>query len=116
MRTLPTTMLHLLNLFAPLFSRRLWPHVQVLVAGAILAPGKRTVSAALRVMGLGQTAQFQRYHRVLNRASWSSREASRVLLGLLVKTFVPSGPLVIGVDETLERPANRNALLRGLNG
>src|SRR5215211_9120739 len=49
MRTLPTTMLHLLNPFVPLFSRRLWPHVQVLLAGAILAPGKRTVSAALRV-------------------------------------------------------------------
>jgi hypothetical protein len=103
MRTLLTTMLHLLNPFAPLFSRRLWPHVQVLLAGAILAPGKRTVSAALRVMGLGQTEHFQRYHRVLNRAVWSGREVSHVLLGVLVRTFVPSGPLVIGVDETLER-------------
>jgi hypothetical protein len=104
MRTLPAMMLHLLNPFMPLFSRRLWPHVQVLLAGTILTPGKRTVSAALRVMGLGQTEHFQRYHRVLNRAAWSGREASRVLLGVLVKTFVPSsGPLVIGVDETLER-------------
>jgi hypothetical protein len=103
MRTLPALMLHLLNPFVPLFSRRLWPHVQVLLAGAILAPGKRTVSAALRVMSLGQTEHFQRYHRVLNRATWSGREASRVLLSLLVRTFVPSGPLVIGVDETLER-------------
>ena len=94
MRTLPTTMLHLLNPFVPLFSRRgVWPQVQVLLAGAILAPGQRTVSAALRVMGLGQTEHFQRYHRVLNRAAWSGREASRVLLGLLVKTFVPNGPL-----------------------
>lgn len=90
MRTLPTAMLHLLDPFVPLFSRRLWPHVRVLLAGAILAPGKRTVSAALRVMGLGQTEHFQRYHRVLNRAVWSGRETSRVLLGLLVKTFVPS--------------------------
>jgi hypothetical protein len=54
-------------------------------------------------MGLGQTEHFQRYHRLLNRAVWSAREASRVLLGLLVKTFVADGPLVIGVDETLER-------------
>jgi hypothetical protein len=91
MRTLPAMMLHLLNPFVPLFSRRLWPHVQVLLAGAILASGKRTISAALRVMGLGQTEQFQRYHRVLNRAVWSGREACRVLLGLLVKTFVPNG-------------------------
>jgi len=88
-------MLHLLDPFVPLFSRRLlWPHVEVLLAGAILAPGKRTLSVALRGMGLGQTEHFQRYHRVLNRVVWSGREASRVLLlGLLVKTFVPNGPL-----------------------
>ena len=114
MRTLPTTMLHLLNPFVPLFSRRLWPHVQVLLAGAILTPGKRTVSAALRVMGLGQTEQFQGYHRVLNRAVWSGRESSCVLLGLLVRTFVPSGPLVIGVDEILERRWGKKIAAKGV--
>src|SRR5829696_1884937 len=114
MRTLPTTMLHLLNPFVPLFSRRLWPHVQVLLAGAILAPGKRTVSAALRVMGLGQTEHFQRYHRVLNRAVWSGRAVSHVLLGVLVRTFVPSGPLVIGVDETLERRWGKKIAAKGV--
>jgi DDE superfamily endonuclease len=114
MRTLPTTMLHLLNPFVPLFSRRLWPHVQVLLAGAILATGKRTVSAALRVMGLGQTEQFQRYHRLLNRAVWSAREASGVLLGLLVKTFLADGPLVIGVDETLERRWGKKIAAKGV--
>jgi hypothetical protein len=114
MQTLPAKMLHLLNPFMPLFSRRLWPHVQVLLAGAILAPGKRTVSAALRVMGLGQTEQFQRYHRVLNRAVWSGREVSRVLLGMLVRTFVPSGPLVIGVDETLERRWGKKISAKGI--
>src|SRR3712207_4840870 len=114
MRTLPAMMLHLLNPFVPLFSRRLWPHVQVLLAGAILTPGKRTVSAALRVTGVGQSEQFQRYHRVLNRAVWSGREASRVLLGLLVRTFVPSGPLVIDVDETLERRWGKKIAAKGV--
>ena len=115
MRTLPALMLHLLKPFMPLFSGRVWPYAQVLFAGAILAPGKRTVSAALRAMGLGQTEQFQRYHRVLNRATWSGREASRVLLGLLVKTFVPSSsPLVIGVDETLERRWGKKIAAKGV--
>jgi hypothetical protein len=114
MRTLPITMLHLLDPFVPLFSRRLWPHVLVLLAGAILAPGKRTVSAALRVMGLGQTEQFQRYHRLLNRAVWSGRKASRVLLSLLVKTFLADGPLVIGVDETLERRWGKKIAAKGV--
>jgi DDE superfamily endonuclease len=75
---------------------------------------ERTVSAALRVMGLGQTEQFQGYHRVLNRAVWSGRESSCVLLGLLVRTFVPSGPLVIGVDETLERRWGKKIAAKGV--
>src|SRR5713226_7172298 len=101
MHILPPAMILLLRPFAPLFSRRVWAHVQVLLAGAILAPAQRTVTAALRVVGLAHSPHFQRYHRVLNRASWSALAASRVLLRLLVATFVPSGPLVVGVDETL---------------
>ena len=114
MRTLPAMMLHLLKPFMPLFSRRVWPYVQVLLAGVILTPGKRTVSAALRAMGLGQTEHFQRYHRVLNRAVWSGRQTSRVLLGLLVKTFVADGPLVIGVDETLQRRWAKKIAAKGV--
>jgi hypothetical protein len=104
MRTLPTTMIQMLTPFAPLFSKRVWQHALVLLAGVILAPGRRTVSSALRATGLNQEKRFHRYHRVLNRASWSSREVNRVLLGLLVEAFVPEGdPLVVGIDETLER-------------
>ncbi|MDQ3910952.1 MAG: transposase [Actinomycetota bacterium] len=101
--------------FAPLFSKRVFRHVQVLVAGAILAPGKRTVASALRAMGLDQEERFHRYHRVLSRAGWSSRKASRVLLGLLVEAFVPEGsPLVVGIDETLERRYGRKIAARGV--
>lgn len=80
------------TIFAPLFTKRVWQHVQVLLVGAILAPGKRTVTAALRVMGLAHTTSFQQYHRVLNRAVWSSREGSRLLLQLLVHALAPTGP------------------------
>jgi hypothetical protein len=104
MRTLPTTMIRVLAPFAPLFSERVFRHLQVLLAGTILAPGKRTVSSALRAMGLGQQKCFHRYHRVLSHASWSSVKASRILLRSLVEVFVPEGdPLVVGIDETLER-------------
>jgi hypothetical protein len=66
-------------------------------------------------MGLGQTEQNQRYHRVLNRAVWSSRKASRVLLGLLIKTFLAEGnPLVIGLDETLERRWGAKIAAKGI--
>ena len=100
MRTLPTQMIRVLTPFVPLFSKRVFQHAQVLLAGAILAPGARTVSSALRAMGLDQEKRFHRYHRVLSRASWSSLAASRVLLGLLVEAFVPEGaPLIVGIDE-----------------
>ena len=73
MRTLPATMIQIFSPFAPLFSKRVFRHAQVLLAEAILAPGKRTVSSALRVLGLDQQERFHRYHRVLSRATWSPR-------------------------------------------
>jgi DDE superfamily endonuclease len=115
MRTLPPKMVQVLAPFAPLFSKRIWQHAQLLLVGAILAPGRRTVSSALRAMGLDQEKRFHRYHRVLSRASWSSREAGRVLLGLLVEAFVPEGdPLVVGIDETLERRWGKKISARGV--
>jgi hypothetical protein len=66
-------------------------------------------------MGLDQEKRFHRYHRVLNRARCSSREASRVLLGVLVETFVPKGdPLVVGIDETLERRYGKKIAAKGV--
>jgi DDE superfamily endonuclease len=115
MRTLPSQMIRVLLPFVPLFSRRVFRHAQVLLAGAILAPGKRTVASALRAMGLDQEKCFHRYHRVLSRASWSSRKVSGVLLGLLVEAFVPEGsPLVVGIDETLERRYGKKISARGV--
>jgi hypothetical protein len=89
MRALPTMMIRVLTPFAPLFSERVFEHVQVLMAGAILTPGKRTISSALRAMGLDQPKTFHRYHRVLSRAKWSSMEASRILLDLLGRPSYP---------------------------
>jgi hypothetical protein len=115
MRTLPATMIRALAPFAPLFSKSVFQHVQVLVAGAILAPGRRTVSSALRAMGLDQEKRFHRYHRILSRASWSSREVSRILLGLLLEAFVSEGdPLVVGIDETLERRWGKKIAAKGV--
>ena len=100
--------------FAPLFSERVFRHARVLLIGAILTPGARTVSSALRAMGLDRQKRFHRYHRVLSRARWSGREASRILLGLLLETFVGEGPLVLGLDETLERRYRKKISARGV--
>ncbi len=100
MNLLPKEFLPLILTFAPLFSKPLWESALVLLVGAIVAPGKRTVSAILRVMGMQHEPHFQNYHRVLSRALWSSRQASRLLLQHLLSVFVPRGTLVMGIDDT----------------
>ena len=111
---LPEAIILVLAPFAPLFSKRVWGHAQVLLLGAILTPGARTVAAALRVMGLAAERRFTNYHRVLNRAIWSARQGSRILLGLLITLLVPPGvPIVLGADDTVERRSGRKITAKG---
>ena len=104
MLTLPNAIVPVLNPFATLFRNPTWLKAQILLVGAILAPGQRTVASALRVMGLSNDRNYARYHQVLNRAVWSPREAGGILLVLLLQYLDQGdGPLVFGIDETLER-------------
>ncbi len=114
MLTLPAELLPLIVEFAPLFSKPVWEHAKVLLVGAILAPGKRTVTACLRVMGLSQEQCFTNYHRVLNRARWSALEASRILLRLLIAAFALTGELVFGLDDTIKRRRGANIKAKGI--
>jgi hypothetical protein len=66
------------------------------------------------VLGLSHLTTFSTYHRVLNRAVWSSLAVSRVLLGLLIAAFVPHGPVVVGIDETLERRRGVKIAAKGI--
>ncbi len=114
MLTLPAEYITILTTFAPVFSQRVWHKVQVMLLGAILAPGQRTVTAVLRIMGLSMEKHFQNFHRVLNRAVWSSREGSRLLLGLLVAAFRVCGPVVMGLDDTIERRRGAKIKAKGI--
>ena len=89
-------------------------HALVLVTGAVLAPARRTVAAALHAAGYGQAADFTSYHRVLNRNRWSPRHMARRLLLLLVQAFTPEGPVIIGLDDTLERRWGAKIKARGI--
>ena len=111
MLTLPDAILAVLVPFATLFTSPTWRKAQLLLVGAILTPGQRTVAAALRVMGRSDDDNYARYHEVLNRAVWSSRGAARILLALLLQHLDQGdGPLIFGIDETLER--RRGAKIR----
>ncbi len=114
MSLLPKEFIPLIVTFASLFSKRVCSSAIVLLVGAILAPGKRTVSAILRVMGLEQSTHFQRYHRVLNRAVWSALCASKLLMRHLIDVFVEDGVLVMGIDETIERRRGNRIAAKGI--
>ena len=114
MPAVPVTLTRVIVKFAPVFSKRVWEHVQVLVVGALLAPGKRTVTAVLRVMGLSQERHFQNYHRVLNRARWSSLAVAHVLRGMVVGTFASTGAVVIGLDDMLARRRGQQIKAKGI--
>ena len=82
--------------FAPLFLKRSWRHAEVLLTGAILAPGTRTVASVLRIAGLARERRLVNYHCVLNRAAWCPRAGARLLLALLVAAFVRIPVIAIG--------------------
>lgn len=112
---LPERFLSRLAGFADLFTRPTWSNLLVLLAGVVLAPGRRTVAAALRILGRDCDPDFCTFHRILNRATWSSRAVAGQLLLLLVKAFVsPGAPVVIGLDDTIERRWGAKISARGI--
>ena len=115
MLTLPDAIVPILAPFATLFTNPTWRKAQLLMVGAILATGQRTVAAALRVVGRSDQDDYARYHEVLNRAVWSPREAARILLWLLLQYLDHGdGPLIFGIDETLERRRGARIRARGI--
>jgi hypothetical protein len=112
---LPARFAALIQAFAPVFvQQRTWRRAELLLIGAILAPGRRTVTSLLRIAGLSQERRFTNYHRVLNRAAWDARAAARLLLGLLVAAFAPSGPVLLGIDDTIERRRGKRISAKGI--
>jgi DDE superfamily endonuclease len=114
MLSLPARFAAVILRFAPLLRERSWRHAEVLLVGAILAPGQRTITSILRIAGLARERRFVNYHRILNRAAWDPRAASRVLLGLLLDAFAPRGPVLLGLDDTIERRRGKRIGAKGI--
>jgi hypothetical protein len=111
---LPARFAAVILAFAPLFVHRSWRHARVLLVGAILAPGQRTVASLLRITGRSRERGFVNYHRVLSRAAWCPRAAAKILLGLLVAAFAPDGPIVLAADDTIERRRGKRITAKGV--
>ena len=82
----------------------------VFVMTALLAPGKRTVSACLRITGRAIAVNYASGHQVLNRARWKPRDHAGRLAPVLLARRVP---IIIGLDDTIER--RWGAHIRGID-
>lgn len=102
-----------ITVFACAFNRPTWKNIQTLMLGAILCRGARRVTSILRVMGLSHESNFGKYHRVLNRCAWDGLALSKILLGLLIKLLPESWPILVAVDETLERRQGKKIKAKG---
>jgi hypothetical protein len=115
MLSLPIAFPSALGVSAPVFSRPVWQHVKVLMTGAVLAPGQRTVTAILRMMGRRAAPDFQTDHRVRHRAVWSPLRARPLLLRLRVAVCIPRGVVVCGLDDTIERRRGEQSTAQGIS-
>src|ERR1700712_3972203 len=115
MLPLPARFAAIILAFAPLFVHRWWRHAQPLLIGAILTPGRRTVTSVLRILGRAQERRFVNVPRILTRAAWCPRSGSRVLLGMLITAFAPRGPVILALDDTIERRRGKRIAPRGIS-
>jgi hypothetical protein len=103
-----------LRVLQPCFTALSWERVLVIIMGAVLTPGQRTITACLRVTGRAGAGDFACYHHLLNRTRWRSKALTVRLLMLVIERLVPDGPVVIGVDDTIERRWGRKIKARGI--
>jgi hypothetical protein len=114
MPSLPARFAGIILAFAPLFVHRSWRHAQLLLIGAILVPGRRTVTNVLRITGHTRDRHFVNVHRVLSRAAWCPRTGSHILLGMLIAAFAPRGPVILALDDTIERRRGKSIAAKGI--
>jgi len=112
---LPTGFQDTISCFSFSFRKDVWLKVKILLTGAILCPGSRTVCNVLRSLGLSQEANFPKYHRILNKDKWSAFHLSSILFFQLVSTFIPkNSPIVLAIDDTIERRWGHKISKRGI--
>ena len=115
MLKLPPGFQSTISVFSTAFRKDVWPKAELLLTGAIVCPGSRTVCNVLRSVGLQGDRCFPKYHRLLSQDKWSAKWLAGVLLKLLVDAFVkPGEALVFGFDDTIERRWGRKINKRGI--
>jgi hypothetical protein len=113
MNSLSRNILAVLLPFSILFSKPSWKKAQTLLLGTLICTGKRTICSALRAMGLCDEVSFSKYHHLLNRARWSSLQAAKILFFMLLVLIKDDNPIILSIDETLERRRGKKIKAKG---
>lgn len=112
---LPSTMEASILQFAPCFTQPSFQTFGVIVAGWLLAHGRRVVTHILRAGDGLEVKSFSCYHRFFSQARWSPDEIGRVMLGWVLKFIPRDAPLVTAVDDTLNRKTGRHIWAAGMH-
>lgn len=113
MFNLPREVRALLQEFAPAFSESVFERWVILLLGAILTTGRRTVQNILRTVGPIARGHFSTYHRVFSMRRWSMWRVGRVLATLIVELLVPEGLISLAGDDTVDEHRGKKVYGKG---
>src|SRR5216683_4921028 len=97
----------LLQAFAVAFTQPTFQRWLLLLVAALLTPGRRTVSNVLRTVHSLVVGHPSSYHRVFSSRRWSAWRLSRTLTTFILTHWVPTGPVVLVGDDTVEAHPGR---------
>ena len=98
---LPDFAVPVLSMFQPAFSTPTYHRFLVLVLGALLTTGRRTITNILRTVRHQAQGHVSSYHRVFSQRRWSAWALARMLITFLLDHVVPPGPVLLAGDDTV---------------
>lgn len=85
-----------------------------IVNGWLLGGCRRTVTGVLLAGNGLQSKSFSCFHRFFSQGRWTTDALGRVLLEMIL-AFVPDGPLVVAIDDTLSRKTGKRIWGAGMH-
>ena len=91
----------ILTMLRPTFSTPTYNRFLVLLLGALLTTGRRTITNILRTVRHQAPGHGASYHRVCSQRRWSTWVMARALIGFLLDHVVPPGTVLLAADDTV---------------
>ena len=113
--TLTSTMDASIQQFASCFTKPSFQTFGVIVTGWLLGHGRRVVTRILLAGDGLKVKTFSCYHRFFSQARWTVDAVARVMLALVLKFIPDDAPIVVAVDDTLNRKTGKRIWAAGMH-